>query len=285
MQLDKLIIGTANFSSKYGYRKKKVSSVQLKEIFKILKKYKIKSFDTAQSYGFSEALLARYIKTKKIYNKFNIPDIKKSSIESETINLINKSFKNLKKKRIEGIMIHNSDFFIKKKFSQIKIIKLLNKYKKEKKIKKIGFSIYTPDEFIKITNLTTPDFFQIPFNILDQRFAKKKIIDKIKKKKIEIHVRSIFLQGKILKQHQFKSNTVNKKILEFHNWCRKKHISRISACINFVKNYKFINKITVGIENKSQLMKIISVFNSDKFYVPKKFKINKYSLIDPRKMK
>ena len=95
----------------------------------------------------------------------------------------------------------------------------------------------------------------------------------------------IFLQGKILKQHQFKSNTVNKKILEFHNWCRRKHIDRISACINFVKNYKFINKITVGIENKSQLMKIISVLNSKEFYVPKKFKINKYSLIDPRKIK
>ena len=65
MQLNDLIIGTANFSSKYGYRKKKVSSLQLKEIFKILKKYKIKSFDTAQSYGFSEALLGSYIKKKK----------------------------------------------------------------------------------------------------------------------------------------------------------------------------------------------------------------------------
>ena len=39
---------------------------------------------------------------------------------------------------------------------------------------------------------------QVPFNILDRRLATKNYLNKIKKKKIQIHVRSIFLQGILL---------------------------------------------------------------------------------------
>ena len=282
MQIKDLIIGTANFSSKYGYKKKTFSSFELREIFKILKKNKINSFDTAQSYGFSEKILGNKIKKKNIYTKFNIHNFGNEEFNTQTINLINKSFKNLKKKKIEGIMIHNSDFFIKNKNAHVKIIKLLKKYKKEKKIRKIGFSIYSPNELVKIVKLFKPDFFQIPVNILDQRFLKNKIINTIYKKKIEIHARSIFLQGRILRSNQFRSSIVNKKIVEFHKWCNQNRVSRIGACINFIKKYKFINKIVVGIDNKSQLKKIINVMNENQYDVPKKFKLNNYNLIDPR---
>lgn len=220
---------------------------------------------------------------KKIFTKFYIPNIRSADINTQTRNLINKSFKNLKTTKLDGIMIHNSDFFIKNKKTQLKIIQLLKKYKKEKKIKKIGFSVYSPDELIKIVKLLTPDFFQVPVNILDQRFIKNNIINIIHKKKIEIHARSIFLQGKILRTNQFKSSIVNKKIIEFHNWCNKNGVSRIGACINFIKNYKFINKIVVGIDNKSQLKKIIKVMSENQYEVPKNFKLNNYNLIDPRK--
>jgi hypothetical protein len=62
-------------------------------------------------------------------------------------------------------------------------------------------------------------------------------------------------------------------------------VSRISACINFIRNYKFINKIIVGIDDHSQLMKIIRILNNNNFYVPKKFEVKNYKLIDPRKAK
>ena len=35
---------------------------------------------------------------------------------------------------------------------------------------------------------------QLPLNVFDQRFNQAKIVKKIKKKKIEVHARSVFLQ-------------------------------------------------------------------------------------------
>lgn len=283
MNINDLIIGTANFNTKYGFKKKLYTSTQLENIFNYLKKNQIFSFDTAQSYGLSEKILGKRKEKKIIFTKFNIPNVKTSQIENKSKKLINKSFLNLNKKRIEGILVHNSNFFIKNKSCQLKIVKLLKKFKNEKKIKKIGFSIYTPIELLKIIKIFTPDFFQLPINILDQRFLESHIVNQIKKNKIEIHARSIFLQGKLLRENQFYSPIVKKKINMFNRWCIKKNVDKIDACINFIRNYKFINKLVIGIDNKTQLKKIIKILKKDKYYVPKKFGINIYNLIDPRK--
>ena len=68
-----------------------------------------------------------------------------------------------------------------------------------------------------------PDVVQLPLNILDQRFLKPDIIRLIKKYNIKIYSRSIFLRGKILRDNQFNSRLVNKKIELFKIWCEKKN--------------------------------------------------------------
>ena len=156
--------------------------------------------------------------------------------------------------------------------------------KKKKIIKKIGFSLYTLDELNAILKILKPDMIQIPVNILDQRFLKKNVIKKIKKDKIEIHARSIFLRGNLVNNNKFQSNKVHKKVREFEKWCKFKDVDKVSACINFVRKHKFINNIILGIDNKIQLEKILNIFNSTLFIVPNKFQIDNFKLIDLRKI-
>ena len=124
---------------------------------------------------------------------------------------------------------------------------------------------------------------QIPVNVLDQRFLKKNIIKKIKKNKIEINARSIFLRGNLLNNNELKSDKVYKKVREFEKWCKFKDVDKVSACVNFVRKHKFINNIILGIDNKIQLEKILNIFNSALFIVPNKFQINNFKLIDLRR--
>ena len=46
----------------------------------------------------------------------------------------------------------------------------------------------------------TPDIIQLPLNLFNQEFKESKYIDLFKKKKITVQVRSIFLQGIIIKK-------------------------------------------------------------------------------------
>ena len=131
-----------------------------------------------------------------------------------------------------------------------------------------------------------PDVVQLPLNILDQRFLKPDIIRLIKKYNIKIYSRSIFLRGKILRDNQFKSRLVNKKIELFKIWCEKKKIDRLEACISFVKKYNFINKIVVGFDNTEQLNKIIKIIKKKKYYaITQKFRVKNIKLIDLRKVR
>ena len=76
-----------------------------------------------------------------------------------------------------------------------KIIKILNYYKRKKFFKKLGVSIYDTGIMKKLLtdNFFMLDVIQIPYNIIDRRFEKYfKMLNKLK---IDINVRSIFLQG------------------------------------------------------------------------------------------
>ena len=63
-------------------------------------------------------------------------------------------------------------------------------------IKKIGYSLYHPDELKLLSLDFVPDLIQIPFNLVDRRF--EPYLKELKKMKTEIHARSIFLQGLLL---------------------------------------------------------------------------------------
>ena len=58
-----------------------------------------------------------------------------------------------------------------------------------------------------ITRQKKIDFVQLPYNVFNQTSSNKKIINNLKKRNIEIHARSIFLQGTLLKE---KINLPNK---------------------------------------------------------------------------
>ena len=81
MKLNNIIIGTANFGLKYGFKKKKFSNLQkLTRIINQAKKSKKKIyFDTAEVYGLSEKTLGKY------FNEDNVEVIFKVTLKKKKI--------------------------------------------------------------------------------------------------------------------------------------------------------------------------------------------------------
>ena len=109
--------------------------------------------------------------------------------------------------------------------------------KKKKLIKKIGISVYDVDDLKKIIKFFKPDIVQLPINILNQSFLRKNYLQKLKNIGIEIHARSIFLQGLLIgdnyKKFKFKKE-LKKKMDKIDFFCKKKSISRIQFLVNFI---------------------------------------------------
>ena len=101
---------------------------------------------------------------------------------------------------------------------------------------------------------------QVAFNIFDQRLNTSGMLNYLNRKNIEIHIRSVFLQGLILKSF----NKIPKKFTFYKNsWIKlkkfieKKKISKLDLCMNFVLGKKEISKATIGIDNFKQLREIL----------------------------
>ena len=280
--MQKITVGCANFGQTYGLLSKKINNNEIKKIFRFCSRNKIKSFDVADSYKGAYSVLAQ--------NKFKTSIDTKVSPDSkwiETIyceNHIKKILKILKKKKINTLYIHHENFLLNK--NSKKIISNLHLLKKKKYFKKLGLSIYDFKNLYFYIKKFKFDAIQCPFNVLDQRLYREGHINKLKKLKIKIHVRSIFLQGILLN----KKLTIDKKFKkysrffkDYFNFLKFKNLNPVDYCLNFIFEFKKLDKIIIGINSKNNLNEILNY---------KKHKLLNYDLfnssndkfiIDPRK--
>lgn len=276
-----IILGTANFGLNYGIKNKykKLKIKKIKKILIVLKKKKLNFIETSQDYTNVEKLLGN-LNTKqfKIVTKF---------IFRENNNFVFDKFletiKNLKTKNIHTVLFHRSSDLLKKNGKTIYDEMLL--LKKKGYIKKIGVSSYHKKELKKILDKYKFDVVQVPINIFNQSFIEKDFLHYLKKKKVEIHARSIFLQGLLL----LKEKDVPDKFLKdrktfqkWNLWLKKNRTTNFDACLNFITNQKYIKKIIVGVDNSKQLNEIINFKKSKKKFNFNMMKTKSSRVTDPK---
>lgn len=278
----KLILGSAQFGFKYGINKKKITKFEFKKISKIIQSNSLTFFDTSMNYGDSERRIGKIKIKKKIITKIKLPKKKLSNLRLWFNSKLQNSLNRLKVEKLHGLLFHDTADILKKKNDFLDIVL---KSKKNKKITKVGISVYEIKEINQILKIWKPDIIQIPLNIFDQRFLKSNLLKKLKRLKIEVHVRSCFLQG-ILLQKNIKQNAnfLSKRIFKnYINWCKINQITQLTACLHFVRKIKYIDYLIVGFDESNHLKEILRSFKKKLVSVPNDFAINELNLIDPRK--
>ena len=132
MNLSKFSLGTANFAKTYGVENRNgFSNVKIKKIFKILKKNKLRTIDTAFSYkGVEKKLGNQNLSSFYIYTKVPKMPKKCKNIKKWFNKIINKSLIDLNVKKFEGVYLHYPEDLLKKN-GNILYKNLLNLKKKK----------------------------------------------------------------------------------------------------------------------------------------------------------
>ena len=237
----------SNFGQKYGFNKNlQLSKSEVFSILSLARKHNIRTIDTAINYGISEKLIGDFgIDKWDVITK--IPTISDSlNIKADISEYIQNSLEDLRLDKLYGLLIHNiNDIYSKKLFN---ILDEISKKKSQKLVSKIGVSLYTPDD-IKYVKDFDIDLVQIPLNIFDRRFIETGALQELHKKNIEIHARSIFLQGNLLKNFPNISNYFSpwKGLWTYwHKWLDKRKLTPLKVCLNFTVSFKEINKIILN---------------------------------------
>jgi len=246
--LSKIALGSVQFGVNYGISNSfgKTPSAEVSRILESAKVHGIETIDTSYNYGDSESVLgSNPLSSFKIVSKFPFPK------DGKTLDgILSESLQRLNVSSIYGWLCHEPDQLIANPsiYSEAR-------YAQEKGLViKIGASVYTPEQLIKIISLIgIPDIVQVPFNILDRRF--ESILVELKSAGTEIHVRSAFLQGVLL----MSPNELPPFFQPLKAWLSEFNEAfptielKINAALKFCLNHPAIDKTVVGINTIEQL--------------------------------
>lgn len=278
----KIAIGTAQFSNNYGITNNQI--INQKNISNILKdglSLQITTIDTAPEYYNVEKKLGKFnLENFDLITKTALNENDKIIDYKELESNIKKSFSNLNTKFLYALLIRSPVTLLKDK----NLLDTILSFKNKNLISKIGYTLYDVEELERLYEYFKPDIVQIPYSIVDQRFEKKNWISKMHNDGVEIHVRSVFLQGLLLSDpneipHKFNKYKNFFKKLDF--WIKENKVSKLQACLNSILNDKRISKIVIGINNRNSLHEINRIKKTSLYY-PKWIKLNDKRIIDPR---
>lgn len=262
----KLAVGTANFGLVYGAVNVngRLCDAKLNQIMKVAKHSSVTTFDTAQGYGDSEERLGLFLNDEtQVITKIGV-SLKKHSVAPSLRQLLKESLRRLRCDQIYAVLLHHPEVLVGQNGAAI--VRELQHLKDEGLVKKVGISIYDPEILNDIIKLFHLDIVQLPFNIFDRIAYLTGWAEKLKQQDIEIHARSVFLQGILLMDQNKLPNWFKENWSElFEQWFEyQKQVGARAdeIALSFALQQTWIDKVVVGVDSAEHLSRLIEIEKS-----------------------
>jgi aryl-alcohol dehydrogenase-like predicted oxidoreductase len=266
----KIGLGTVQFGLDYGVSNPQgiTPATEVKEILALAWESGITILDTAAVYGMSEEVIGQSTPegiSFKIVSK--TPLFKKDRIDKADATRLKETFlqsiKRVKQTTIYGLLAHHAHdllvpggYYLWQTMEDLKAAGL---------VKKIGASVYSPYEIEELLGKYRLDLIQLSVNVFDQRMIQGGYLRRLKNLGIEIHSRSVFLQGLLLMTPENLPpyfNPIRPIVMKYRSAIQKRSINPLAASLWFVYQQPEIDYIIVGVNNHSHLEAIINVIHN-----------------------
>lgn len=286
VEMNRLALGTAQFGLSYGVANQhgQVSIDQITEILRVASSVGVDTLDTAMiTYGDSEQRLGEIgVSSWKVISKLPEIPADTADISSWVEQSVYESLQRLQISQLYGLLLHCPNQLLG---SQGKALyQSLNLMKEQGLVRKIGVSIYNPTELESLCNNFSFDLIQSPFNVLDRNLEKSGWLSQLKQLGVEIHVRSVFLQGLLLMNPLIRPAYFNRwKPLwqTWENWLADNRLTPLQGCLGCVLSNPDIDRVVVGIDSLVQLQEIIAATTEQYLIPPNNLFYDDPDLINP----
>lgn len=258
----RLALGTVQLGLNYGVSNEggQVSLSSARQILLRASQVGIDLLDTAIAYGSSEQVLGSIgVGQFKIVSK--LPAIPEGThdVGAWILTSVDQSLARLKVDSLYGLLLHRSSVLAGEHAAATRLA--FRQLKRAGKVIKTGVSIYGPEELDQLGALDDIDLVQSPLNIVDTRLVDSGWLDRLRHADIEVHVRSIFLQGLLLMPAAARPSYFRKwddVWTVWERWLAEQQMTPIEAALRYVLSVDNIDRLIVGIESQVQLDQVAS---------------------------
>jgi aryl-alcohol dehydrogenase-like predicted oxidoreductase len=122
----------------------------------------------------------------------------------------------------------------------------------------VGVSVYAPDTLSAAFRLFVPDLVQLPFNVLDRRFERTGWLDRLGGLGVEVHGRSLFLQGALLApKTPPRLGFATSRFDAFRAMARAAGLTALEICLA-VGLAAPLDKLIIGVTDEAELAHILA---------------------------
>jgi aryl-alcohol dehydrogenase-like predicted oxidoreductase len=260
--MNKIAIGTAQFGMNYGIANKlgQVNRQDARAILDLARQSGLDMLDTAIAYGESEYCLGEIgVNDFKIVTK--IPTIPENlpNVRQWILSHFEQSLKRLRLNSAYGLLLHTPQQLIGPIGPSI--FSTLMELKSSGCVERIGVSIYSPTELESLLKNYAIDLVQTPLNIVDRRLQTTGWLSKLKSLGIEVHTRSVFLQGLLLMQRDAIPSKFSRWSYLWDAWqtsLLQRNTTALAACLSYPLSLPEIDRIVIGVDSSCQLQTLLT---------------------------
>jgi aryl-alcohol dehydrogenase-like predicted oxidoreductase len=252
--IGRLGIGTVQFGQVYGISNAvgQVPRAEVKLILELAGRAGIALLDTAANYGEAEAVLSGN-------------DLRSFRIVSKTLGVQHGVHAVIARVRdsvrtlgaVDLLLVHSAKDLLGP--SGTTLWRSLLALKAEGIVGGIGISAYVADDPVMLAEKFRPDAMQLPFSLLDQRLLQDGSLARLKGLGVEIHARSLFLQGLLfMSELPQKLSGAGPMLGKARAEIARAGTTPLAAALGFVLSRPEVDAAVVGMTGLPQLKEIIT---------------------------
>ena len=282
--MNRIVLGGAQLGLPYGILNggETLSREAVARILDTAVSHGIDSIDTAIAYGQSETVIGETAQNRfKIISKLPPIPSDMANVSQWVRRQIDASLSRLNCSSLEALLLHHPQDLIGPHGSEL--YAAINSLLSEKIIERFGVSIYAPNELDGIIGKFNIDVVQAPLNVFDRRIIG--VTDQLSALNIEVHVRSVFLQGVLIanpKDRPQRFQPWSEHFARFDEWVHSTGMSAMACCLGFALQQPGVTKLVIGTTSKESLAEIMTSIPNIHLEVPEDLQSSSEQLIDPR---
>lgn len=224
--------------------------------------------DTAVAYGEAESVVGR---TRPPGSRFLIasktPPLREHSISAAHLDAVRgalrASLAKLSMDALDMLLVHHApDLLVPGGAS---LFRLLESMRDEGLVRRLGVSIYDAPTLHAVLDAYPIDLVQLPLNLLDQRLLRDGTLDILRSRRIEVHARSVFLQGVLLSDPARlpgRFAPVRPLLERLRTECAAARVSPAAAALAFVASCPGVARAVIGVNTPEQLLQNLEAFEA-----------------------
>lgn len=263
----KLGLGTVQFGLDYGVSNTsgRTPEAEVGHILRLAADNGIRMLDTAAGYGESEAVLGRILPA---WHSFAVvtktPAMRAGEGGEDYVERVRRTFHQslarMGQEKVYGLLVHHADDLLSGHGETL--MQALLEFRRQGAVEKVGVSVYNASQIDAVLARYPIELVQLPVSVLDQRLIASGHLAKLRRAGIEVHARSVFLQGLLLMPPEAMPGhfeAIRDHLAGYRACLESLGLSPLQAALGYVLGLPEVDHVILGVNTAVQLQEILAV--------------------------